>query len=104
MAAVNTGGAGGGGGRLGSALWPALAMSVSEDAPSPLLFGLYSQQGNTRCPDGARSNWNVSVPGGNPVSILMSPGPQKCIVIELRSKIALFFTNESNPNRPGSSD
>ena len=78
-------------------------MSVSEELLVPSEF-LYSQHGNTMCPDGAVSSWKLSVPAGSPDSILMSPGPQKCSFIELKSKIARFFCNAASPNNPGNSE
>ena len=80
-----------------------LAMTVSDDVLCDFAL-LYSQHGNTRCPDGAVSNWNDSVPGGNPTSILMSPGPQKCSFRVLKSNTARFFCRAASPSSPGRSE
>ena len=43
----------------------AISAPVSRLPASSLSTPAYSLQGRTRCPDGASSHWNDSVPGGN---------------------------------------
>ena len=64
----------------------------------------YSQHGRTRCPEGASSNWKLSVPGGKDWLKSLSAGPQKWSSRVRKSKIALFFRNAVRPNNPGSSE
>ena len=77
--------------------------SVSDDSASGRLPA-YSQHGSTRWPEGAISNWNVSVPAGSADSISVSPGPQKCKRRVVKSKTARFLRKELRPKRPGKSD
>ena len=63
-----------------------------------------SQIGNTMCPDGARSSWNTSVPGGRFRSRSYSPGPTKYNFMFWKSQMALLSSNDWLPNKPGMSE
>ena len=83
-------------------LVPCRERSVSEcffSASSP-----NSQQGSTMCPEGAISNWKLSVPGGSASFILTSPGPQKCNFNVVKSSTALLSRRAVSPSKPGKSE
>ena len=59
-------------------------------------------QGNTRCPLGAVSSWYVSVPEGSESSTV--PGPQRCILLLVRSNTTRALCMDRRPNNPGKSE
>ena len=63
-----------------------------------------SQIGNTMCPEGARSSWNTSVPGGRARSKSYSPGPTKYNFMFSKSQMALLSINDWFPSKPGISE
>ena len=63
-----------------------------------------SLQGSTKCPDGAISSWNVSVPGGSDWSTLLFPGPRKCNFNVVKSRTARWFRRVVRPRSPGRSE
>ena len=109
-----TGGADGGGGNLDE-----LEDVLASVGPPPLALlrvisvkvcsGLdgdpsNSQIGKTMCPEGARSSWNTSVPGGRARSKSYSPGPTKYNFMFSKSQMALLSINDWFPSKPGISE